>query len=149
MEPCPFKLRGVCPFAITMSPASVHSGATFVRPHINLGYDNDWPEGINSLSELIEFAAEHNPDHIFGLQAQHTDCRAGENLSFCEITFAQFREVAERASAWLVHSGVTAGRTRRIDNVTPVAILLSSDVTIFVYMAALLRIGTPVSSLLR
>lgn len=132
-----------------MSPA--HLPATFIRPRINLGYGNDWPDGINTLPELIEFAAKHNPEHIFGLQARPNGagCGAtwgsGNSSSFCEITFFQLRRVIERASAWLVNSGATTGRTRRIDRVSPVAIFLKSDVTIFMYMAALLRIGSPVS----
>ncbi|KAF8627100.1 hypothetical protein AX15_004541 [Amanita polypyramis BW_CC] len=134
-----------------MSPAtSVRSGAAFVRPRINLGYDNGRPEGVKSLLELIEFSAKHNPDHIFGLQAQtnrlncDTTWSADKNLSFYKITFSRLYKVVELASGWLVHSGTTPGRTCRIDNVTPVAIFLSSDITIFMYMAALLRIGTPV-----
>ena len=133
-----------------MSPAHLPVTA-FIRPRINLGYGHDWPDGINTLPELIDFAAKHNPEHIFGLQARGngTSCgvtwSSGSNLSFCEITFSQLRRVIERASAWLVNSGATAGRTRRIDKVYPVAIFLNSDVTIFMYMAALLRIGSPVS----
>lgn len=134
-----------------MSPAPLPV-TTFNRPRINLGYGDDWPDGVNTLPELIEFAAKHNPEHIFGLQARAKGADGAVtlkdsdgDLSFCEITFAQLRRVIERASAWLVNSGATAGRTRRIDGIPPVAIFLSSDVTIFMYMAALLRIGTPVS----
>ncbi len=131
-----------------MSPAPLPVTA-FIRPRINLGYDDDWPDAVNTLPELIEFAAKHNPEHIFGLQAR-ADCGvtsrdSGGDLSFFRITFVQLRRVIERASAWLVNSGATAGRTRRIDHIPPVAIFLGSDVTIFMYMAALLRIGAPVS----
>ena len=133
-----------------MSPAHLPV-TTFIRPPINLGYGNDWPDGINTLPELIEFAAKHNPEHTFGLQARANGagCWAtwgsGNSSSFCKITFSQLQRVIERASAWLVNSGATTGRTRRIDKVSPVAIFLNSDVTIFMYMAALLRIGSPVS----
>lgn len=133
-----------------MSPAHLPVTA-FIRPRINLAHGKDWPDGINTLPELIEFAAKHNPEHIFGLQARANGagCGAtwglGNSSSFCEITFFQLRRVIERASAWLVNSGATTGRTRRIDKVSPVAVFLNSDVTVFVYMAALLRIGSPVS----
>ncbi|TFY83837.1 hypothetical protein EWM64_g160 [Hericium alpestre] len=83
---------------------------TFVRPRLNLGYDQDSSEGVNSLPELIAFNAEHNPGHVFGLQI-----RAGENVSPCKMTFAELHAAVER-----------------------------SDIGIFIYMAALLRIGTPV-----
>lgn len=121
-----------------MSP--VLSGSTFIRPHINLGYGNDRPDGINTLPDLVEFAAKHNPDHIFGQQL-----RANDPTNPCIITFSQFASAVERASAWLVGVGATTGRTKREVKVPPVAILLGSDIGLFAYMCALLRIGTPVS----
>ncbi|KAK2463766.1 hypothetical protein APHAL10511_004204 [Amanita phalloides] len=135
-----------------MSPVHSRVVSTFIRPLINLGYGNDSPDGINTLSELIEFAATHNPNHIFGLQARanSSSCTSGKtfgsggDLSFCEITFVQLRRVVERASAWALSSGAAVGRMCRTEKVSPVAIFLSSDVTVFIYMAALLRIGVPV-----
>ena len=56
--------------------------------------------------------------------------------------------MVERASAWLVSSGTTTGRRRREEKVGCVAILLVSDVGLFVYLSALLRIGVPVGFLL-
>jgi len=50
----------------------------------------------------------------------------------------------ERASAWLVSSGMTTGRGRREEKVGCIAILLASNVGLFVYLSALLRIGVPV-----
>jgi hypothetical protein len=113
---------------------------TFIRPHLNLGYGQDRLDGVGSLPELIEFAAEHNPDHIFGVQT-----RAGEDSSPFEITFSGLQSAVEYASSWLVSTGVTPGRSRRDQVPSPVGILLGSDIGIFIYMAALLRIGTPVS----
>ena len=113
--------------------------STFIRPHINIGYGNDRPSGVSSLPDLIEFDAQHNPDHLFGLQSRVGDAPP------CEITFSQLQTAVENASSWLVHSGVTTGRTSRETKVPPVAILLGSDVGIFMYMAALNRLGTPVS----
>ncbi|GLB38787.1 putative acetyl-CoA synthetase-like protein [Lyophyllum shimeji] len=120
-----------------MSP--VLAGSTFIRPHINLGYGQDHPSGVKSLPELIEFDASHNPDHIFGLQD-----RVGDDVSPYEMTFSQLQSAVEYASSWLVARGCTTGRTRRDQTVAPVGILLGSDIAIFIYMAALLRIGTPV-----
>ncbi|EEB96255.1 hypothetical protein MPER_04639 [Moniliophthora perniciosa FA553] len=50
----------------------------------------------------------------------------------------------ERCSAWLVSSGATTVRKQENAFPKPVGILLGSDITIFIFMAALLRIGTPV-----
>ncbi|KAG6884715.1 hypothetical protein C0992_005883, partial [Termitomyces sp. T32_za158] len=70
--------------------------SAFVRPHINLGYDQDDPPGVNSVPKLVEFAASHNPDHIFGIQS-----RTGDEPS-CEITFSQLQAAVEYTSWWLV-----------------------------------------------
>lgn len=121
-----------------MSPAL--AGSTFIRPHLNLGYGDDHPRGVKSLPELIDFDATYNPDHIFGVQS-----RSGKDTPPCEITFSQLQSAVEYASAWLVTSGLTTGRAHREQEVSPVGILLGSDISIFIYMAALLRIGTPVS----
>ena len=113
----------------------------FVRPYINLGYGNDRPEGVNSLPELIEFSAKHNTDHVFCLQARNTS----GGISWNEITFGRLQRAIETASAWLVQSSATTGRTRRTDDISPVAVFLNSDTTLFMYLSALVRIGTPVS----
>ncbi|KAG5337253.1 putative secondary metabolism biosynthetic enzyme [Termitomyces sp. Mn162] len=97
-------------------------GGTFIRPHINLGYGPDHPIGVNSVPELVEFAASNNPNHIFGIQT-----RSGDN-SPCQITFLQLRAAVEYASCWLVSSGCTTGRTGRDQRPAPVAILLGSDI---------------------
>ncbi|VDB88513.1 unnamed protein product [Peniophora sp. CBMAI 1063] len=112
---------------------------TFFRAHLNLGFEPDVPEGINSLPELVAFNAKQNPDHVFGLQL-----RSGETSLARQITFAELSSAVERAAGWLVKSCVTTGRSLRSDKVAPVAILLGSDIGIFIYMCALLRIGTPV-----
>ena len=114
---------------------------TFVRAHINLGFELDTPEGVNSLPELVEFNAKHNPDHLFAVQLRTDAAHSGRRITFAELSLA-----VERAAGWLVKSGVTTGRTLRTDEIAPVAILLGSDVGIFIYILALLRIGTPVST---
>jgi len=113
----------------------------FRRPHLNLGYIPDKPEGVNGLPELIEFNAIHNPDSIFCVQA-----RAGDHSTPCQITFAQLQVAVERCCVWLLTSGSTNGRKEGEIYPAPVGILLGSDITIFIYMAALVRLGTPVST---
>ncbi|KAF4620377.1 hypothetical protein D9613_000452 [Agrocybe pediades] len=111
----------------------------FRRPHLNLGYTPDDPEGVDGLPELIEFNAKHNPDGVFCLQT-----RAGEGSTPCQITFRELQSAVERCSAWLVASGSTEGRKEGEKYPAPVGILLGSDITIYIYIAALLRLGTPV-----
>ncbi|KAF8996492.1 hypothetical protein BDQ17DRAFT_1364270 [Cyathus striatus] len=113
-----------------MSPAL--TTPPFVRPHLNHSYGKHDPEGVNTLPELVEFAAKHNPNHIYGLQF-----RAGEGSVPREITQRQFRVAMLAASAWLVNNGCTQ----------ILGIFLNSDVSTLVYMAALQRLGTPVLQL--
>lgn len=119
----------------------------FIRPHVNIGYGNDQLDGVNSLQELIEFNARHNPDHIFCTQLIKNNSGEGKGVFGLpyRITFAQLLDAVERAAAWLVLNGFTSGRTQRGEDIPPVAIYLSSDIGIFIYIAALIRIGTPVS----
>ncbi|KAK1221709.1 hypothetical protein PQX77_015480 [Marasmius sp. AFHP31] len=113
--------------------------ARFIRPHLNLGYGNDLPTGVNDLPELITFNATHNPDLVFGRQL-----RGGDGLDYHDVTFAQLQRAVERCSAWLTESEATRGREIGQAYPAPVGIFLGSDITLFIYMAALLRIGTPV-----
>jgi acyl-CoA synthetase (AMP-forming)/AMP-acid ligase II len=112
----------------------------FRRPHLNLGYLPDKPEGVNGLVGLIEFNAVHNPDSIFCLQIR------AKGVSPCRITFANLQSAVERCCAWLLASGCTNSRDRGGKCPSPVGVLLGSDITIFIYTAALLRLGTPVST---
>ncbi|KAK7053490.1 hypothetical protein VNI00_004116 [Paramarasmius palmivorus] len=112
--------------------------AKFIRPHLNLGYEQDRADGVNGLPELIAFNAKYNPDLVFGRQMRTADG------SYREITFAELHQAVERCSAWLISSGATKIREPGCTFPKPVGILLGSDVTIFIFMAALLRIGTPV-----
>ena len=120
-----------------MSPALARS--THIRPKLNLG-NVDHDGTVKSLPDLVEFNALNNPDHLFGIQNANA-----QDASPCEITFSQLQTAVEYASFWLVRTGCTNGRTQRQDSVRPVGIILGSDISIFIYMAALLRIGTPVS----
>ena len=120
-----------------MSPAHAHG--TYIRPKLSLGNFND-DGALKSLPDLVEFNAVNNPDHLFGVQNANA-----QDASPCEITFSQLQTAVEYASFWLVQTGCTNGRTQRQDAVLPVGIMLGSDISIFIYMAALLRIGTPVS----
>ena len=112
----------------------------FRRPHLNLGYLPDKPEGVNGLAELIEFNAAHNPDSIFCLQIR------AKGAAPCRITFAKLHAAVERCCAWLLASGSTNSRDGGAKSPAPVGILLGSDITIFIYTVALLRLGTPVST---
>ncbi|EDQ98476.1 uncharacterized protein LACBIDRAFT_256821 [Laccaria bicolor S238N-H82] len=114
----------------------------FICPCLNLASSNDDRPFISSLPQLITFAAQHNPHHTFALQLRTSDSPR------CELSFVQVGEMVERASAWLISSVRTKSEIpglllRRIPNNLMMPILLASDVGLFVYLSALLRIGVP------
>ncbi|KAI0036586.1 hypothetical protein K488DRAFT_40891 [Vararia minispora EC-137] len=117
---------------------SIHT-STFVRPHLNLGYLPAQADGVSSLPELVDFVACNNPQRTFGLQL-----RAGEDTVPWTISFSELQGAVQEASAWLVSSCGAVARVSRDVKVAPVALLLASDIGIFIYMVALMRIGVPV-----
>lgn len=110
----------------------------FTRPCINNGYLEGQLDGISNLPDLIEFNATHNAELTFGLQSQ------ANGLPPLKITYAQLQTAVVHASSWLLMSDCTTARTSHGKSPRPVAILLSSDIGIFIYMAALIRLGVPV-----
>ena len=122
--------------ATAMSPDLARS--TYIRPKLNLG-NIDHDGAVKSLPDLIEFNAVNNPHLLFGVQYADR-----QDVSPCDITFSQLQTAIEYASFWLVQTSCTNGRLQRQDFVRPVGIMLGSDISIFIYIAALLRIGTPV-----
>ncbi|KIY67026.1 acetyl-CoA synthetase-like protein [Cylindrobasidium torrendii FP15055 ss-10] len=108
----------------------------FIRPHIHDARLEGHSDGITNLPDLIEFNATHNAALTFGFQCQ------AKSLLPSRISYAQLQAAVENACSWLVSSRCTTRIACGLSK--PVAILLSSDISIFIYMAALIRLGTPV-----
>ena len=106
------------------------------------------PYVIRSLPELVYFNAFHNSDHVFCLQSkqsQHTTA-----LDFTRITFRQLAQAVESCCSWILanvedaHSAVLR-EGGIVHKAPPVALFLESDVSLFIYIAALLAVNIPVS----
>jgi hypothetical protein len=104
-------------------------------------------EQIESLPDLIDFNAQHNPDHVFCLQASfskdHDDDTAERPEGFHgrPITFRELGVAVAVCAAWL--SGL-----RQMDHQgrpKPLALYLQSDVGLFLHLSALLSLDVPVS----
>lgn len=104
-------------------------------------------DNIRSLPDLISFNAEVNPDQLFCAQADAKPVLgSGTNgdggYGAVHINFKQLKQAVDACAAWLrktfiQHEG--GGKP------SAVALYLESDVGLFIYLAAFLASGIPVS----
>jgi acyl-CoA synthetase (AMP-forming)/AMP-acid ligase II len=104
-------------------------------------------KGIGSLPELIHFNAVNNPTHLFALQQIRKD---GHHLGFHRVTYQSLAHAVEKCADWLKDrvpecSGVDDAQ-RSSKECYLVALFLESDMTLFIYLCALLWMEIPVSS---
>lgn len=105
---------------------------------------------IRSLPDLILHNAVYNPQKTFCLQAKQPS-KPGEEFEFVNVSFLELALSVERCCNWILNN-IDGTHAARIDSngcvqkCKPVALLLESDLTLFVYLAALLTLNIPVSS---
>ena len=106
-------------------------------------------DSIRSLPDLILYNAVHNPQAVFSAQAKQSS-RPGEKFGFLDVSFLELALSVDRCCAWIL-SNIDGAHAARIDDndrvqkSKPVALLMESDLTLFVYLAALLTLNIPVS----
>ena len=126
-----------------------HNGAyaplsmPFLTANIQLKLPNPDDRDIRTLPELIEFNAVHNADYLFCLQA-------GRQQKLLPITHRQLKEAILCCSDWLVANvnELKLPKIREdgtIEKSQPVALLMESDVGLWIYLLSLLSLGIPVS----
>jgi hypothetical protein len=119
----------------------------FLRPFLQVSRDPVTDlSAIQSLPDLINFNADHNPDHVFALQEVR---QGGKYVKLTPVTFSELKLAAttcahlirKRLPGWPPNAtGGNESETRR-----PVALFLESDINLFVHLAALLYLNIPVS----
>ncbi|KAF2173929.1 hypothetical protein M409DRAFT_16197 [Zasmidium cellare ATCC 36951] len=90
---------------------------------------------IFTLPDLVDFNAQHNPDHVFCYQARKRD---DGSVHLIEITHKKLRELVLCCQSWL--------RSRTAEHISksrPVALFMESDVGLWIHMLALLGLGVP------
>ncbi|KAK0504442.1 hypothetical protein EDD18DRAFT_1133755 [Armillaria luteobubalina] len=110
---------------------------SFVRPKFNLGYEPNVTEGVRTLPQAIEYNARFNGDRVFALQL-HPQSQDKDELGR-KITFADLAHGVDVAAKWLVERGVGSGEDKG-----GIAVLMGSDVGLFIWIAAGMRVGVPV-----
>ncbi|KAF2818865.1 putative NRPS-like enzyme [Ophiobolus disseminans] len=107
-------------------------------------------DNIRSLPDLIDFNAQVNPGHIFCVQASAKTTSKPEGgldgtYGSDRINFKGLKHAVDACSYWLEQNVVTY---EELDGTragpSPVALYLESDVSLFIYVAALLALGVPV-----
>lgn len=124
----------------------------FERPIFRLFIDPRAAENetIRSLPDLIQFNALRNPRGAFCIQSKESKVLA-KDFEAVEVTFLELAQAVERCCQWIlsninrVHPAHLAedGIVRKGP---PVALFLESDLTLFIYLAALLALNIPVRS---
>lgn len=104
---------------------------------------------IRTSAELIDFNAEKNPDHLFCVQINPSG-RVSECTNHLRITYQTFRDMIRGCQIWIEKNIPRAQSTRddfgNITKSAPIAILSDSDVSLLVYVFALVGLGVPVGS---
>ena len=128
---------------------SNHKERTFDRPPLDLKGSSNNQHGhkrnnfttIHSLLDLVDFNAARNPNHVFCLQ------ELKHELRLHELTFQGLADAIGICTAWLSHeiAGLDFSQQNgEKENPAAVALLMGSDITLFIYVLALMKLGIPV-----
>ena len=104
--------------------------------------------GIQTVPELIEHNALHNPHHRFCIQAQKQvqDATGPRLLS---ISHLQLKRAIARCQTWLMNSIdevqlPSSGHDGWVSKGQPVTLFLESDVGLLIHLFASIALGVPV-----
>ena len=129
----------------------INSLRHFQRPEIRLhGSPRFCAEGsVNTIPDLIDFNAKHNPTHTFALQ---TDILANKTYTATRITFRELQLIVRQGFGWLSSEipdvkACPKSHDSQKPRARPVGLFLESDITLFVLVSALLSADIPVCCL--
>ena len=120
--------------------------SSFIRPYINLSESNiltngeTHPPGIRNFPDLIRFNAIHNPNHLFCVQLS-------SDQKETRITFLEIAHAVEECCTWLLSHIKGVRENEHLadgEKNKPIAIFLESDISLLIYLTALVTIHVPV-----
>ncbi|KAL2851873.1 hypothetical protein BJY01DRAFT_232774 [Aspergillus pseudoustus] len=126
--------------------APKHQLRSFKRPEIKLYPPAHETGYIRTLPEVIEFNARENPDHVFCLQAKKSLDSSISTL--IPVTNVRLIDAVAQCAKWLRANlelqlpAVTEDGS--ITKGAPVALLMESDVGLWIHEMALMGMGVPV-----
>jgi len=124
----------------------------FKRPLFQLFIDQKAAcnESIQSLPDLVHFNALHNPNESFCAQIKQSKVPE-EQYKIVKVTFLELAQAVERCCHWVLSniSRVHPAKLSEDGSVQkgpPLALFLESDLTLFIYLVALLTLNIPVGT---
>lgn len=129
---------------------------SFERPTFKLFLDQSADqsaastESIRSLPDIILFNALHNPQAKFCSQIKQSKV-SGNDFEIVEVTFLELAHAVERCCQWILSNidrvyPAKVFENGGVEKGPPLALFLESDLTLFIYIAALLTLNIPVST---
>ena len=122
----------------------------FQRACFNLLLDktDSTPDSICCLPDLIHFNAVHNSHQSFCIQSTQS-ANSTQKPGRINVTFLEFSQAVERCCAWILSNirgtyPAKLAKNGSIQKSQPVALYLESDLSLFIYLAALLTLNVPV-----
>jgi acyl-CoA synthetase (AMP-forming)/AMP-acid ligase II len=106
----------------------------FTRPALSLTAGQG---DARSLPELIDFHARVNPHHRFCIQAQKD-----ADAPLLDVTYAKLKQLILRCQSWL-REHVADTRLENDTKCEPVGLFMESDLTLVIYIFALMGLGVP------
>ena len=97
---------------------------------------------IRTIPQLVEFNSQHNPDHVFCIQARR-------QRSSISVSHFQLKQAILQCSDWLTANVKEAELPHHDTNGTlcrgpPIALAMDSDIGLLVHLLSLLSLGVPV-----
>lgn len=123
-------LNGVMASCPSLSPGHFH------RAPLCLNEENQGSSGPRSLPDLIQFNADHNPNHLFAIQAAKRGPETRTDLD--QVTFRALHLAVIACQEWLATNDIEGKHEK------PVALLMESGLGLFIHLAALLSMEVPV-----
>jgi acyl-CoA synthetase (AMP-forming)/AMP-acid ligase II len=107
---------------------------SFTRPAVSLYPGRG---DARSLPELVDFHARVNPHHRFCIQAQKD-----ADVPLLNVTYGQLKHLTLRCQHWL-RENVAGIRLESDAKDRPVGLFMDSDLTLVIYIFALMGLGVP------
>jgi acyl-coenzyme A synthetase/AMP-(fatty) acid ligase len=103
------------------------------------------PGSIRTIPELIEYNAQNNAAHLFCIQAVTKPNRTYELL---KVTHGDLKDAILRCSKWLISNVRELELPKELQGQIvkgrPIALFTESDLSLVIYLYALLHLGVPV-----
>jgi acyl-CoA synthetase (AMP-forming)/AMP-acid ligase II len=111
--------------------------ARFTQPTLSL---HKGTGDVRSLPELIDFHARVNPRHRFCIQVQKS-----ADVPLLDVTYEQLKQAILRCQSWLCRNVAEIQIENRgaKHRDRPVGLLMDSDLTLVIYLFALMGLGVP------